>query len=222
MARLWAERFGLNFLSPGIFDLVHGAIGESERAITQFITEAKLQSPSLLLLDDFDVIFGGAQDDQQKDGEHSTTDSLSAALISALDELDSWNTHSDAKVYVVAATRRPWTVQSRFLQPQRFGVSFRLGLLSAEAKETWMERVCERDEWPLHFSTERLAWLREETIRCDLLCDILRMRREVRFFFGGRDGDLDNLRPPPTYPDDFMRPFSEWEEKSRQTSVFQD
>lgn len=214
---------------PSIDELVHGAVGESERAITQFIADAKLQSPSLLLLDEFDVIFGSSNDEDKHgsgSGADSPGSSLSAALISALDDLDQWNAHSDAKVFVVAATRRPWRIPSRFLQPQRLGLSLSVGVLSTETKEQWVERVCACDAWASHFSAERVAWLRRETVQCGaLVCDLLRMRREAQAFFGAAEEEIREmmlrLLPPAVHPETLMAPHIEWAEKTRLSSVFE-
>ena len=203
---MWAAQHHLTLLAPAIYDLVHGAIGESERSVHRWVADAKLHSPSLLLLDEFDVIFAGGGADE-KQGESPAT-SLAAALIAALDELDRWNALSDAKVFVVATSRCPWLVPTRFFAPQRLGTVLGMRALPDELKTRWFRSVSEREEWAKHFSAQRVEWLEREAQRCAFMCDLVRLRRETRYFFDADESEIDKrFAAPLIRPAD---PHGEW------------
>ena len=175
---LWVSLFQLNFVAPRIHELVHGAIGESEKSVKAFFATAKLQSPCVLFVDEFDAVFCPGSDAQ------TDNSSLVSAMLAAMDDLNDWNALTDAKVYVIAATRSPWKLDSRFLTVSRFGSLLKLGPLDRETRQRWRETVREREKWDTvdAFTDADKQWLHGEADKCIMVCDAIHFQKETRYF----------------------------------------
>lgn len=61
LAKAIATESGFYFLTVSISQLIHGAIGESEKALAKAFREARKNAPSVLFIDEMESIFMGAE-----------------------------------------------------------------------------------------------------------------------------------------------------------------
>jgi len=105
-------------------DAVRGEVGTGEKAIVAAFAEAKLLSPSIVFIDEFQAIFTAG------------SNSLSATLAGCFDDIAVWNRHASAGlVIVIAATNEPWLIDQSFLRPGRFDRVVFVGPLEEVARK---------------------------------------------------------------------------------------
>lgn len=118
LAKTLANELGYNLISVKCSDIKSKWFGESEQNINSIFKQAKNASPSILFFDEFDSL-GSA-----RDIKHIHDSQLVTELLDQLNILRD----SMEKVIVVAATNRPWDLDSALIRPGRFDMKIHIGL----------------------------------------------------------------------------------------------
>lgn len=92
----------MRFMSVSCASLVHKVVGESEKRISAVFAAARLQAPSLLLLDDLDAVFGTTKENDSVDQQsysnrrtsHNALDRLLSTILVEIDGIES-NKHNN-------------------------------------------------------------------------------------------------------------------------------
>ncbi|KAI8873657.1 AAA ATPase, partial [Ramicandelaber brevisporus] len=115
IASACATESSSNFIPVSIPELVHGAIGESEKAIARLFESARRLAPCIVFLDEIDAVFGSRDG---KDGSNSG--SYGSKIVSQLmRELDVIADYNQRCVIVIGATNLPDTIDSAVTRPGR-------------------------------------------------------------------------------------------------------
>ena len=123
-----SEELNYTLQNVRLSDIVKGHIGSGEKQLSLIFQEAKISSPSIIFIDEFQAIFNM--------GEEHTKSSLSSTLTSCFDDLNIWNSYSSAKcnVVVIAATNEPWAIDHSFLRPGRLEKYIYIGPLDSKGR----------------------------------------------------------------------------------------
>ncbi len=85
--------------------------GESEQKVADIFAEARKVKRAVIFFDEFDTI-GTA-----RDSEYKPNDELMAQILT---EMQGINHDKDCQITVIAATNRPWLIDTAFMRPGRF------------------------------------------------------------------------------------------------------
>eukprot|EP01134_Creolimax_fragrantissima_P007695 CFRG7695T1 len=107
IAKAMAGRAGVRFVSLSIPVIVHGEVGESEKALSNAFSKARKAAPCILFFDEIQALFG-------KRSQGGNGRNLVTQLLLEMDSLS--NTRG---VVVVAATNVPELIDESLLQPGR-------------------------------------------------------------------------------------------------------
>ncbi len=112
LARAVAGQMGASFVSVTVADVLDMYVGGSERNMHELFLMARRQAPVVLFLDELDAIGARRQASGGSQSSRNTTNQL-------LSELDGINADNEG-VYVLAATNRPWDLDTALRRPGRF------------------------------------------------------------------------------------------------------
>ncbi|WP_433271161.1 ATP-binding protein [Actinosynnema sp. CS-041913] len=112
IARAIAGDLGASFLHVTLADLLGKWVGESEKAIQSVFRNARAAAPCVIFFDEFDALGGR----RTSGGGGSQT--MRMLVTQLLEELDGVAGVNDG-VYFLAATNRPWDIDSALRRPGR-------------------------------------------------------------------------------------------------------
>ncbi|UJW35482.1 ATP-binding protein [Saccharothrix sp. AJ9571] len=112
IARAIAGDLGASFLHVTLADLLSKWIGESEKAIRSVFRHARAAAPCVIFFDEFDALGG------RRTSGGGGSQSMRMLVTQLLEELDGVDSVNDG-VYFLAATNRPWDIDSALRRPGR-------------------------------------------------------------------------------------------------------
>lgn len=112
IARAIAGDLGASFLHVTLADLLSKWIGESEKAIQSVFRDARAATPCVIFFDEFDALGG------RRTSGGGGSRSMRMLVTQLLEELDGVAGANDG-VYFLAATNRPWDIDSALRRPGR-------------------------------------------------------------------------------------------------------
>ena len=112
IARAIAGEMGAAFLSVTVADVLDMYIGVSESNMHELFLMARRRAPIVLFFDELDAIGMRRHADRGSQATRNTT-------VQLLTELDGVNSYNEG-VYVLAATNRPWDLDTALRSPGRF------------------------------------------------------------------------------------------------------
>ncbi|NUO55384.1 MAG: ATP-binding protein, partial [Hamadaea sp.] len=110
IARAISGDLGASFIHVTLADLLSKWIGESEKAIQSVFRHARAAAPCVIFFDEFDALGG-----RRTSGGSQTMRMLVTQLLEELDGVAG----SNDGVYFLAATNRPWDIDSALRRPGR-------------------------------------------------------------------------------------------------------
>ncbi|GHH54383.1 ATP-binding protein [Lentzea cavernae] len=112
IARAIAGDLGASFIHVTLADLLSKWIGESEKAIQSVFRDARAAAPCVIFFDEFDALGG------RRSSGGGGSQSMRMIVTQLLEELDGVAGVNDG-VYFLAATNRPWDIDSALRRPGR-------------------------------------------------------------------------------------------------------
>ena len=125
IAKAVATEAGLNFIAVKGAELVSMYVGESERAVREVFRKARAASPSIIFFDEIDAM--GAS--RGGPGQHGSLNVVTT-LLNELDGIELLE-----RVFVLAATNKPETLDPALLRPGRLDSVLYVGLPDTEARQ---------------------------------------------------------------------------------------
>lgn len=111
IAKAIAGDLGASFIHVTLADLLSKWIGDSEKAIQSVFRDARASAPCVIFFDEFDALGG-----RRTSG--SGSQSMRMIVTQLLEELDGVASLNDG-VYFLAATNRPWDIDTALRRPGR-------------------------------------------------------------------------------------------------------
>jgi transitional endoplasmic reticulum ATPase len=112
IARAIAGDLGASFIHVTLADLLSRWVGDSEKAIQSVFRHARAAAPCVIFLDEFDALGG------RRTSGGGGSQSMRMLVTQLLEELDGVAGVNDG-VYFLAATNRPWDIDSALRRPGR-------------------------------------------------------------------------------------------------------
>lgn len=110
MAKAIAAEVGCNFYPVRCSDIMSKWFGEAERNIKNLFESARSDGEAIIFLDEFEAV--GAK----RTGSESATNRLVPELLTQIQGFDT----GGSMLMVIAATNRPWDIDSAFMRAGRF------------------------------------------------------------------------------------------------------
>ncbi|XUK61246.1 ATP-dependent zinc metalloprotease FtsH [Plantibacter sp. RU18] len=111
IAKAIAGDLGASFIHVTLADLLSKWIGDSEKAIQSVFRDARASAPCVIFFDEFDALGG-------RRTSSSGSQSMRMIVTQLLEELDGVASLNDG-VYFLAATNRPWDIDTALRRPGR-------------------------------------------------------------------------------------------------------
>ncbi|KAI9893752.1 MAG: hypothetical protein M1814_005968 [Vezdaea aestivalis] len=146
LAKAYATESDLNFISVNAPDLLTMYVGESERKLRQLFSKACKAAPCIIFIDEIDAI-GSARDHKGSGGLQ--------LLPTLLTELDGFNKAQD--VGIIAATNRPYDLDSALTRSGRLNNALYLGLPEHSARKEILQVQISRMSASPDLDLEQLA-----------------------------------------------------------------
>lgn len=125
LAKALATELDAAFYSIRCSDIMAKYFGESEQNIKGLFQEAHHQEYAIIFFDEFEAFAAS------RGGDSSVMNRLVAELLT---QMDGFQEEKKNNLLVVAATNRPWDIDSAFLRPPRLTEKIYIGLPDYEAR----------------------------------------------------------------------------------------
>lgn len=130
IAHAIANELGAAFYPIKCSDILSKWFGQAEQNIKSLFEQAKKQSKAVIFFDEFDAL------GSKRDTDSSTMKRvIPELLVHIQDAHEAKNT-----LLVLAATNRPWDLDSAFLRPGRFDISIHVTLPNVAARRSIIEK----------------------------------------------------------------------------------
>ena len=132
-----ANEIGAKFCSVKPSDLIHQGAGQSEKAVRALFAQARSFPCSVIYFDEMDSI-------SPKTTRSQYAKQMRSELLAQLQGIDSYKKENDHILFLIAATNKPWEIDSAFLRPGRFGTRIYVGLPDSPARKYMFEKRLEK------------------------------------------------------------------------------
>ncbi len=128
-----AKEIGAAFCSVKPSDLLNQGVGNTEKAVRALFAQARSFPCAVVYFDEMDSI-------SPKSTKSQYAKQLRSELLAQLQGIEEYGKKSDNILFLIAATNKPWDVDSAFIRPGRFGTRVYVGLPDAPARRYMIER----------------------------------------------------------------------------------
>lgn len=144
--------------------------GESEQKVKEIFTKARKAETAIIFFDEFEAI-GAKRTDNSENGNND----LVPQILSEMQGVGS--SSSDSVILVIAATNKPWSIDSAFLRPGRFDEKIYIPLPDFEARKKLFELQISKLPHEEDLDYDLLAKLTEGCNGADIkeVCEKLKM-----------------------------------------------
>ncbi len=128
-----ANEIGAKFCSVKPSDLLNQGVGNTEKAVRALFAQARSFPCSVIYFDEMDSI-------SPKSTKSQYAKQLRSEFLAQLQGIEEYGKKKDNILFLIAATNKPWDVDSAFIRPGRFGTRVYVGLPDAPARKYMLER----------------------------------------------------------------------------------
>ena len=152
IAKAIATEIDAAFYAIRCSDIVGKYFGEAEKNIKALFDAARSQDSAILFFDEFEALAA-------KRGGHSTV--MNRLVPELLSQIDGFTTDREKSLLLLAATNRPWDLDTAFLRPPRLTEKIYVGLPDSEARLYLIRRNLQNVPCAADFTFEEVAALTE-------------------------------------------------------------
>lgn len=134
-----ANEIGAKFCSVKPSDLLNQGVGNTEKAVRSLFAQARSFPCAVVYFDEMDSI-------SPKSTKSQYARQLRSELLAQMQGIEEYNGKSKNILFLIAATNKPWEVDSAFIRPGRFGTRIYVGLPDDAARRYIIERRIKRIE----------------------------------------------------------------------------
>ena len=130
-----AHEIGAKFCSVKPSDVLHQGAGNSEKAVRALFMQARRFPCAVIYFDEMESI-------TPKDTRSQYAKQLRSELLAQLQGMDSYTPAKGEShlLFLIAATNKPWEMDSAFVRPGRFGTRIYVGLPDEAARLAMIEK----------------------------------------------------------------------------------
>lgn len=148
IAKAIAGEIDAEFISVNCSDIYSKWLGESQQNIRKLFDRARKAERAVIFFDEFESL-GCA-----RNGESGDRNGVNGVVCELLAQIDGFSSDSDSAILVIAATNRPWDIDSALLRSGRFerhlyvempDESARMEIIRKQMSELPVEELCYAD-----------------------------------------------------------------------------
>ena len=128
-----ANEIGAKFCSVKPSDLLNQGAGNTEKAVRSLFAQARSFPCAVIYFDEMDSI-------SPKSTKSQYAKQLRSELLAQLQGMEAYGKDKGNILFLIAATNKPWEVDSAFIRPGRFGTRIYVGLPDNPAREYMLTR----------------------------------------------------------------------------------
>ena len=128
-----ANEIGAKFCSVKPSDLLNQGAGNTEKAVRSLFAQARQFPCAVIYFDEMDSI-------SPKSTKSQYAKQLRSEFLAQLQGIEEYGQKKDNILFLIAATNKPWEIDSAFVRPGRFGTRIYVGLPDAPAREYMITR----------------------------------------------------------------------------------
>ncbi len=132
-----ANEIGAKFCSVKPSDLLNQGAGNTEKAVRALFAQARSFPCAVIYFDEMDSI-------SPKSTKSQYAKQLRSELLAQLQGIEEYGKKKNNILFLIAATNKPWDIDSAFIRPGRFGTRIYVGLPDDEARKYLVERRLEK------------------------------------------------------------------------------
>ena len=122
-----ANEIGAKFCSVKPSDLLHQGAGQSEKSVRALFAQARSFPCAVIYFDEMDSI-------APKSTKSQYARQMRSELLAQLQGIESYGKETGNILFLIAATNKPWDMDSAFVRPGRFGTRVYVGLPDEPAR----------------------------------------------------------------------------------------
>ncbi len=123
-----ANEIGAKFCSVKPSDLLHQGAGNTEKAVRALFAQARRFPCAVIYFDEMDSI-------SPKTTKSQYAKQMRSELLAQLQGIEEYGEEKDNILFLIAATNKPWEIDSAFVRPGRFGTRIYVGLPDVPARK---------------------------------------------------------------------------------------
>ena len=128
-----ANEIGAKFCSVKPSDLLNQGAGNTEKAVRSLFAQARSFPCAVIYFDEMDSI-------SPKSTKSQYAKQLRSEFLAQLQGIEEYGKQKNNILFLIAATNKPWDIDSAFIRPGRFGTRIYVGLPDAPAREYMLNR----------------------------------------------------------------------------------
>lgn len=128
-----ANEIGAKFCSVKPSDLLNQGAGNTEKAVRSLFAQARSFPCAVIYFDEMDSI-------SPKSTKSQYAKQLRSEFLAQLQGIEEYGKSKGNLLFLIAATNKPWDIDSAFIRPGRFGTRIYVGLPDEEARRYMIER----------------------------------------------------------------------------------
>ena len=132
IARAIAHEIGAPLYTVQLSDVLSKWVGESEKRIKQLFDAARASETALIFFDDFDSL---GRERQEEGSGHSNQ-----IIVELINQMDGFKKNENT-IVLLAATNKPWMIDSALMRPGRFEHHIYVPLANHEARIMLVKKV---------------------------------------------------------------------------------
>ncbi|KAJ3253408.1 spermatogenesis associated protein 5 [Boothiomyces macroporosus] len=139
IARAVAAETGAHVIIINGPEIVSKYYGETEAKLKDIFEEAAVNAPSIIFIDEIDSICPKRDDSQSELEKRIVT-----CMLTLMDGADDLNLQDRPRVFIIAATNRPDSLDPALRRPGRFDREFEIGIPNADARYEILRTICSK------------------------------------------------------------------------------
>ena len=132
IARAIAHEIGAPLYTVQLSDVLSKWVGESEKRIRQLFDAARSSPTALIFFDDFDAL--GMERQEEGNGNNNKV------IVELINQMDGFRRNENT-IVLLAATNKPWMIDSALMRPGRFEHHIYVPLANHEARIMLVKKV---------------------------------------------------------------------------------
>lgn len=128
-----ANEIGAKFCSVKPSDLLNQGAGNTEKAVRSLFAQARSFPCAVIYFDEMDSI-------SPKSTKSQYAKQLRSEFLAQLQGIEEYGKSKGNILFLIAATNKPWDIDSAFIRPGRFGTRIYVGLPDGAAREYLIKR----------------------------------------------------------------------------------
>lgn len=166
-----SKELGATFISIKCSDVKSKWYGESEKKVKMIFESARKEKKAIIFFDEFEAIGAKRSED---DCYHGNND-LVPEILAEMQGIGTQN--DDEMLLVIAATNKPWSIDSAFLRPGRFDELIYVPLPDEKARKYLIQKQLEKVPLSTDFNFDYLVEITKGCNGADIkeMCEKLKM-----------------------------------------------